>query len=84
MLLTESQLQWERGLNNLFENLFDNAGQERFRPYLDDLKHIVLQAFEEMPRRSGESDGDYATRVMTQLQAIVRILHFMSEEGTEA
>lgn len=67
-------------LQNLMKNLFDNADQKKFQPYLEEIGNIILLIIRENPRKPDEKDDDYLERVMMRVQASIRLIHFLNEK----
>lgn len=63
-------------MDNLFDNVFDNAGQKQYQDtYLADLTELAWQICLEGNRNRLTSE-----KKLQQLQAAIRLMHFMLEE----
>lgn len=67
-------------VHNLYANLFDNAAQESFRVYLEELEKLTVQIFDQSIRGEEEEERAYLERTMMQVQSAIRLLHFMREK----
>ena len=75
-------------LENLFANLFSNVDQKQFEPYITEIKKLTVQLIRknsenEAKAKRRQNEANQGEGVMYQLQAIIRLLHFMREGGAE-
>ncbi len=75
-------------LENLFANLFSNVDQKQFEPYITEIKKLTVQLIRknsenEAKAKRRQNEANQGEGVMSQLQAIIRLLHFMREGGAE-
>ena len=68
-------------LSHLYENLFDNAAQKAFKPYLEELKALTALIFHEQEGQHSQEDLD---RCIKLTEAAIRIIHFLNERKEEA
>ena len=67
-------------LRNLFDNLFDNADQQQFKPYLAELCVLTELIFNE--QEGSASKGDLA-RCIDLVNSAIQAIHFMNESKEE-
>lgn len=67
-------------LKNLFDNLFDNADQKQFKPYLEKLNTLTYLIFDEQEGKRSMADQK---RCVDLTSAAIRTIHFMNEKKEE-
>lgn len=67
-------------LKNLFDNLFDNADQKQFKPYLEKLNTLTQLIFDEQEGKRSMADQK---RCVDLTSAAIRTIHFMNEKKEE-